>query len=251
MHVVQTSHVLPQGEFTEELHRKLDRLTAAQLDIEVTACLSELNPQNFGWEIAAPLRSELRNLWHEWLAELLASPERLKRFLLLMVDSEDSQDLQDNLRLQVGQLSVVTATLRSTLFALHVALGLPDLLGPNAEFPGNLASHVLRTHACGVSWLDGIDIEASCRHANWQSKVVLLSELRSTSSLTNRLLPRLTELESDQPSLLQNSAIDAPIILGSDDGFRTAAFSGRQQLAAHFSAIFERHTEVAENSLER
>ncbi len=112
MHLVQTAQVMSESEFGEELQKKLDLMTIDQLNVEVTGCLSDLNPQHFGWEIAGSLRGELRSLWQDWHDALRAAPEHLKRFLLLMVVSEDSQQLQNDLRLQVGSLSVITAILR-------------------------------------------------------------------------------------------------------------------------------------------
>lgn len=251
IHLIQTGNVTPETDLASELHDVLDRVTLGRLNTEVNACLSDLNSQPFGWEVAPVLKVELRALWIDWYHALRTTPGALRRFLVLMVAEQDAMSPPDQALVRVGSFTVASTILRSTLFALHVAAGLPNLISPNSDFPGNLANEIIRAHACGVSWINGIDIESSCRTASWSSKLVLLSELRSSSILATQPLPRLVDLDTERPSLFRGSVLDSPVILGSDEGFRRAAFSGKLQLQTHFETIFTRLTVVAENSLER
>lgn len=251
MHLIQTGNIIQESDLASELQDVLDRLTLDRLNVEVNACLSDLNSQPFGWEVAPALKTELRTLWIDWHQTLGASQGKLRRFLVLMIAEQDALSPPDQMSVRVGSFTVASTILRSTLFALHVAVGLPNLIAPNSDFPGNLANEIIRAHACGVSWISGIDIESSCRTANWSSRLILLSELRSASILATQSLPRLVDLDTERPSLTRGSALDSPVIIGSDEGFRRAAFSGKQQLQMHFETIFTRLAVAAENSLER
>jgi hypothetical protein len=251
IHLVNTPELASEIDLASRVNECLDQVTLVRLDRLVVACLDDVAPQPFGWDVAQQLREELQERWSAWLTLLKADSLVLRRFLILMAAEKDGAHLPDHALLRVGKHTLQSTILRSTLFSLHVAEALPNSLSPDAQFPGNLASTIFRAHACGVSWINGIDIGSSYKKATWNSRLVLLSELQSPSVLANRYVPRLIESEDETPSLISDSPLEAPIVIGSDDSFRSAASSGKQRLESHFASIFTQLTAAAENSLEK
>jgi hypothetical protein len=242
---------ISEAQLADLIHNHLDKQMLEELNTLIVESLDADSPRPYGWETSVGLRRLLQTRWSDWFERLGANAPMLRRFLVLMASDSDTQDLSGEGLVRVGMFTLQATILRAVLFSLHITEALSSRLAPGADFPGNLSGDVLRAHACGVAWIDGIDISASFRNTSWKSRLILLSELQSPSSLTNRFQPRLDESDRGDPSLMREAAYESAVVVSCDDSFRTASSGGKDSLAVHMEAIFGQLTADAERSLER
>jgi hypothetical protein len=243
--------VISEAQLADLIHLHLDKYMLEELNTLIVESLDADSPRPYGWATSPGLRRLLQIRWSDWFELLGVNPPILRRFLVLMASDSDTQDLSREGLVRVGMFTLQATILRGVLFSLHITEALSSRLAPGADFPGNFSGDVLRAHACGVAWIDGIDISASFRNKSWKSRLILLSELQSPSSLTNRFQPRLDESDRGEPSLMREAAYESAVVVSCDDSFRMASSGGKEHLVVHMEGIFGQLTADAERSLER
>ena len=233
----------------ETVHAALDdemlrRLRGALHDILGPAAIE------MGWPIEAALKARLWTQWEIWHGALLANATTRRRFLLLLATEQDHANFRDGLLVRVGPKILRPFLTKPALFALTFAVCSGHQLAPAGGPPGNVATHGITGHACGVGWIGGRDLGASCAtRQTWSTGVVLLAQLKDAFQLIEGEL-RFDRAASDPPKVGTTSRGEEPLVIGADEVFVSALEAGEQSVQDYLQSIFTWRSEAARAGLE-
>jgi hypothetical protein len=203
-----------------------------------------------GWPIEPALKARLWDQWEIWHAALLADPVTRRRFLLLLATEQDHADLRDGLLVRVGPKILRPFLTKPALFGLTFAVCSGHALAPTGGPPGNVATNGITGHACGVGWIGGRELGASCAtRQSWSTGVVLLAQLKDAFQLIEGEL-RFDRAAGDPPRVGVISLGEEPLVIGADDVFVTALEAGEQSVQDYLQSIFRWRSESARAGLE-
>jgi hypothetical protein len=203
-----------------------------------------------GWPIEAALKERIWAEWQLWHNALLANATTRRRFLLLLATEQDHGDLRDELLVRVGPKILRPFLTKPALFGLTFAVCSGHALAPAEGPPGNVATHGITGHACGVGWIGGRDLGAACAtRQNWSTGVVLLAQLKDAFQLIEGEL-RFDRTANDPPKVGTISPIEEPLVIGADENFVTALEAGEKSVQEYLQSIFRWRSEAARAGLE-
>lgn len=203
-----------------------------------------------GWPIEPGLKARLWVQWDIWHGVLLADAVTRRRFLLLLATEQDHADLRDGMLVRVGPKSLKPFLTKPALFGLTFAVCSGHALAPSGGPPGNVATNGITGHACGVGWIGGKDLGASCAtRQSWSTGVVLLAQLKDAFHLIEGEL-RFDRVVGDPPRVGMISQGEQPLVIGADDAFVTAIEAGEQSVKDYLQSIFRRRSKAARAGLE-
>ena len=203
-----------------------------------------------GWPIEPALKARLWAQWEIWHAALLADPVTRRRFLLLLATEQDHADLRDGMLVRVGPKILKPFLTKPALFGLTFAVCSGHALAPAGGPPGNVATNGITGHACGVGWIGGRELGASCAtRQSWSTGVVLLAQLKDAFQLIEGEL-RFDRAAGDPPRVGMISPGEEPLVIGADDVFVTALEAGEQSVQDYLQSIFRWRSEAARARLE-
>lgn len=204
-----------------------------------------------GWPIEAALKGRLWVQWEEWHAALLADAAMSKRFLLLLATEKDYASIQDGFLVRIGPKVLRPYLTKPALFGLAFSVCSGHTVAPTGAPPGNVATHGITGHTCGVAWIGGRDLGASCAmRQKWSTGVVLLAQLRDAFQLTEGEL-RFDRAADDPPRVGTVLLVEEPLVIGADEAFVAALEAGEQGVQDYLQSIFTRRSETARAGLER
>jgi hypothetical protein len=233
----------------ERVHAALDDEMLRQLR---GALHDTLGPAavEMGWPIEPALKARLWAQWEIWHGALLADAVTRRRFLLLLATEQDHRDLRDGMLVRVGPKILKPFLTKPALFGLTFAVCSGHALAPAGGPPGNVATHGITGHACGVGWIGGRELGASCAtRQSWSTGVVLLAQLKDAFQLIEGEL-RFDRAAGDPPRVGIISLGEEPLVIGADDVFVTSLEAGEQSVRDYLQSIFRWRSEVAQASLE-
>ena len=203
-----------------------------------------------GWPIEPALKGRLWAQWELWHAGLLADATTRRRFLLLLATEQDYAELREILLVRLGPKILRPFLTKPALFGLTFAICSGHALEPSGGPPGNVAAQGITGHACGVGWIGGRDLGASCatRHA-WTTGVVLLAQLKDAFQLVEGEM-RFDRAMDDPPKVGTISLGEEPLVIGADEMFVTALEAGEQSVQDYLELIFRWRSEAARAGLE-
>lgn len=203
-----------------------------------------------GWPIEPALKARLWDQWEIWHVALLADPVIRRRFLLLLATEQDHADLRDGMLVRVGLKILKPYLTKPALFGLTFAVCSGHALAPAGGPPGNVATNGITGHTCGVGWIGGRELGASCAtRQSWSTGVVLLAQLKDAFQLIEGEL-RFDRAAGDPPRVGMISLGEEPLVIGADDVFVTALEAGEQSVQDYLQSIFKWRSEAARASLE-
>lgn len=203
-----------------------------------------------GWPIEGALKDLLWVKWEEWFAALLADAATGRRFLLLLATEQDRPDPGDGLLVRVGPTILRPYLTKPTLFGLSFAVCSGHALAPAGGPPGNVSTTGITGHACGVGWIGGRELGASCAtRQSWTTGIVLLAQLKDAFQLIEGEL-RFDRAADDPPRVGTISLGEEPLLIGADEMFITALEAGEQSVRDYFQSIFIWRSKVARAALE-
>jgi hypothetical protein len=203
-----------------------------------------------GWPIEPTLKARLWTQWEIWHAALLADAATRRRFLLLLATEQDHADLRDGMLVRVGPKILKPFLTKPALFGLTFAVCSGHALAPTGGPPGNVATHGITGHACGVGWIGGRELGAAyATRQNWSTGVVLLAQLKEAFQLIVGEL-RFDRAAGDPPRVGMISLGEEPLVIGADDVFVTALEAGEQSVQDYLQSIFRWRSEAARAGLE-
>ena len=203
-----------------------------------------------GWPIEPALKARLWDQWEIWHVALLADPVTRQRFLLLLATEQDHADLRDGMLVRVGPRILKPYLTKPALFGLTFAVCSGHALAPAGGPPGNVATNGITGHACGVGWIGGRELGASCAmRQSWSTGVVLLAQLKDAFQLIESEL-RFDRAAGDPPRVGMISLGEEPLVIGADDVFVTALEAGEQSVQDYLQSIFKWRSEAARAGLE-
>jgi hypothetical protein len=203
-----------------------------------------------GWPIEPALKARLWDQWEIWHAALLADPVTRRRFLLLLATEQDHANLRDGLLVRVGPKILRPFLTKPALFGLTFAVCSGHALAPAGGPPGNVATNGITGHACGVGWIGGRELGASCAtRQSWSTGVVLLAQLKDAFQLIEGEL-RFDRAAGEPPRVGMISLGEEPLVIGADDVFVTALEAGEQSVQDYLQSIFRWRSEAARAGLE-
>ncbi|WP_321903925.1 ABC-three component system protein [Paraburkholderia tropica] len=235
--LAQTVHAALDDEMLRQLHGALHEI---------------LGPAavEMGWPIEPALKARLWAQWEIWHGALLANAVTRSRFLLLLATEQDHADLRDGMLVRVGPKILRPFLTKPALFGLTFAVCSGHALAPAAGPPGNVATHGITGHACGVGWIGGRELGASCAmRQSWSTGIVLLAQLKDAFRLIEGEL-RFDRTAGDPPRVGMTSLGEGPLVIGADDVFVTALEAGEQSVQDYFQSIFRWRSEAAQAGLE-
>lgn len=229
----------------------------AALDSEMLRRLREalheiLGPAavEMGWPIEPALKIRLWAQWELWHAALLADTAMRRRFLLLLATEQDHTDLRDDLLARLGPKILRPFLTKPALFGLTFAVCSGHAIEPSGGPPGNVATQGITCHACGVGWIGGRDLGASCAtRQTWSTGVVLLAQLKDAFQLVEGEL-RFDRAANDPPKVGTVSLGEEPLVIGADEVFVTALEAGEESVQDYLQSIFRFRSETARAGLE-
>jgi hypothetical protein len=233
----------------ETVHAALDDEVLRQLRGALHEILGPAAVE-MGWPIEPALKARLWAQWEIWHAALLANAVTRQRFLLLLATEQDHADLRDGMLVRVGPKILKPFLTKPALFGLTFAVCSGHVLAPADGPPGNVATHGITGHACGVGWIGGRELGASCAmRQSWSTGIVLLAQLKDAFRLIEGEL-RFDRAASDPPRVGMISLGEGPLVIGADDVFVTALEAGEQSVQDYFQSIFRWRSEAAQAGLE-
>ncbi|MBY5394197.1 hypothetical protein HFN01_05090 [Rhizobium leguminosarum] len=203
-----------------------------------------------GWPIEAALKTRLWAQWEIWHAALLSDGATRRRFLLLLATEQDPINLRDELLVRVGPKILRPFLTKPALFGLTFAVCSGHALVPSGGPPGNVATQGITGHACGVGWIGGRDLGATCvMRRTWSTGVVLLAQLKDAFQLIEGER-RFDRAAGDPPKVGTTSLAEEPLVIGADEIFVTALEAGEQTVQDYLQSIFTSRSEAARAGLE-
>lgn len=233
----------------ETVHAALDKKVLQQLR---GALYDILGPAavEMGWLIEPTLKARLWAQWEIWYGAVLADAVTRRRFLLLLATEQDHADMREGMLVRVGPRILSPFLTKPALFGLAFAVCSGLALAPAGGPPGNVATNSITGHACGVGWISGRELGASCvARQRWSTSIVLLAQLKDAFHLIEGER-RFDRAASDPPRVGMISPGEEPLVIGADDAFVTALEAGEQSVRDYFQSIFKWRSEMARTSLE-
>jgi hypothetical protein len=231
------------------VHGALDQEMLRQLR---TALHEILGPAavEMGWPIEPRLKDLLWAKWEEWHAALLADGATSRRFLLLLATEQDRPDPGNGLLVRVGPAILRPYLTKPAVFGLSFAACSGHALAPAGGPPGNVSTHGITGHACGVGWIGGRELGAFCATSqSWTTGIVLLAQLKDAFRLIEGEL-RFDRAVGDSPRVGTISLGEEPLLIGADETFVTALEEGEQSVRDYLQSIFTWRSETARAALE-
>lgn len=233
----------------ETVHAALDNEMLRQLRGALHEILGPAAVE-MGWPIELALKARLWAQWEIWHGALLANSVTRQRFLLLLATEQDHADLRDGMLVRVGPKILKPFLTKPALFGLTFAVCSGHALSPTDGPPGNVATHGITGHACGVGWIGGRELGASCvMRQSWSTGIVLLAQLKDAFRLIEGEL-RFDRAAGDPPRVGMTSLGEGPLVIGADDVFVTALEAGEHSVQDYFQSIFRWRSEAAQAGLE-
>jgi hypothetical protein len=239
----------PIDEVLKTVHYQLDAELLQRLHDSIFGILGPAEIAT-GWPIEVVLRQTLWELWVQWHAALTANPAMRQRFLRLLANVEDQIEAGDGGLVRLGPKVIRPYLTKPTLFGLAFAACSGRAMGPASQHPGNMALEEVTGHACGVGWINQLELRGrAAAGQSWTTNVVLLSQLQEAVQLLEAD-QRLDQSVMDPARVGLTSLLDKPIVIGADEDFLMALQSGSPAMHRFFQAIFERRASASQQSLE-
>lgn len=233
----------------ETVHTALDSEMLRQLREALHEILGPAAVE-MGWPIEPALKGRLWAQWEQWHAVLLADGAMRRRFLLLLATEQDHAELRESLLVRLGPKILRPFLTKPALFGLAFAVCSGHALAPAGGPPGNVATQGITGHACGVGWIGGRDLGATCvTRQPWSTGVVLLAQLKDAFQLVEGEL-RFDRATGDPPKVGTISLGEEPLVIGADEVFVSALEAGEQSVQDYLQSIFQWRAEAARAGLE-
>jgi hypothetical protein len=236
------------NELADALTKQLNLETLRQLHHALHEILG--SPQvETSWPIEEHLKSMLWAKWQEWYASLQTDPVCCLRFLLLLATEQDAC-LNDRLLVRVGPRIIRPYLTMATIFGLAFSVCSGYGVTPASGPPGNVATQGMTGHACGVDWIDGLQLGPSMVSRKvWTTSVVLLSQLREAVQFAEGEM-RMDRSPADRSRIGSVSMNELPLIFAADETFLTSLAEGAASVRELLRRAFDRRANAGRAALE-
>ena len=233
-----------------QIHAALDTRLLSDLNHQLSQCLQRPVPTDIGWITEVELRQRMWDKWEMWHSELAADESKRRRFLLLLATEQDDAKLFDDALVRLGPKAMRPHLLRATVFSLAFSSCSDLAFSPASVYPGNIMAPNVTGHATGISWIDGREVGREVATRRWMSRLILLSELRTSIELMKHQHQRLDYSVDEPPRILGVGPGEQSVIVGCDPDFQRAMETGADAVRAYVAAVLEDRAASAVKQLE-
>ncbi|SEG70573.1 MULTISPECIES: ABC-three component system protein [unclassified Methylobacterium] len=244
---------LEAGEMAQLLDRAMDRWVLDRIDEHLRPFVARgTDPGSVvRMNAAEDLRRGMGEVWGAWRDLFAADADLLSRFLQMAICAQDVEDLAGEARAIVGPRTL-KSLIRATGAALAVATGW-GTIAPSIGRPGNLTHGRSlgnrQGHACAAAMIEGEPTALAAARFMWRTHFVLLP-MEHGSVRAAMLADRPFNVTERGVPSLRDAEEAAAVILTLDDGFMTAARTGRAALATFLGEADASHFERLGRAIE-
>tara|TARA_B110001469_G_C9648769_1_gene329853 strand:+ start:1636 stop:3363 length:1728 start_codon:yes stop_codon:yes gene_type:complete len=240
----RSGHIHSDDSFAKEIHRHCDRWVLGKIDNELKGLFLTPTGQTVkfdGYTIAADIIDSMKKTWEDWYSELnQGDGSLLHHFLTLMLTPHSDHNIDNDVGIGVGPLTIDRCILTSMIFSLALVPLMDEVLTPKRPDFGNLGSETWNGHSCGIVTYQNAKLDTHLVNHKWLTKIILLSGFEQSSDVLMTEVSRLDTSTSSQSVSLDQTP-PSSLIIPCDRKIRIAISQGVEALTLCLRERFEKH----------
>ncbi|MGJ8649495.1 MAG: ABC-three component system protein [Opitutaceae bacterium] len=240
----RSGHIHSDDSFAKEIHRHCDRWVLGKIDNELKGLFLTSTGQTVefdGYTIAADIIDSMKKTWENWYSELnQGDGSLLHHFLTLMLTPHSDHNIDNDVGIGVGPLTIDRCILTSMIFSLALVPLMDEVLTPKRPDFGNLGSETWNGHSCGIVTYQNAKLDTHLVNHKWLTKIILLSGFEQSAEVLMTEVSRLDTSTSSQSVSLDQTP-PSSLIIPCDRKIRIAISQGVEALTLCLRERFKKH----------